>query len=314
MCKDCGCEIAGLEAHEKLHTHNHGGDHTHTHADGYPHEHTHTHVDNYEHTHSHDLEHTHGARHSHTHALDHHHDDQRAFATNFEESLPYEKSRRIKMEHAILSKNNFIAANNRKWFTEHNVRALNMISSPGSGKTLLLEKTVVAMKDRIRMSILTGDQEMDFDAQRLAKYGASVKQLNTRSSCHLEASMIHRELDQFVKNDLNLLVIENVGNLVCPAAFDLGEHEKIALLSTTEGEDKPSKYPLLFHEATVIIVTKMDLVPHLDWNQNLCEKHIRKVNRLAPIIYLSAKSGEGLNAWLSYLQQGFLNFEGKKSI
>ncbi|HPI40322.1 MAG TPA: hydrogenase nickel incorporation protein HypB [Pseudobdellovibrionaceae bacterium] len=220
--------------------------------------------------------------------------------------MPPQTSRHISLEQAVLEKNDLLAQENRKWFQKNNVRVLNLISSPGSGKTYLLEKTAEALKDKIAMSILAGDQEKDYDAQRLTAKGARVKQLNTLSSCHLDASMIHHEIQKFIDPQTQLLIIENVGNLVCPAAFDLGENEKIALLSTTEGEDKPSKYPLLFHEASLIIITKMDLVPYLDWNLDKCLQHIRKVNSHAPILQLSAKTGVGLSDWFSFLQKGSL--------
>jgi len=181
---------------------------------------------------------------------------------------------------------------------------LNLISAPGSGKTLLLEKTVARVGRKLGVVILTGDQEHEFDAQRLKAAGAEVRQLNTGSSCHLDASMIERELGAYVRPAPQLLIIENVGNLVCPAAFDLGETTKVALLSSTEGEDKPSKYPLLFREAGLVVLTKMDLVPHLDWDAALCERHIRRVNSSVPILRLSARTGEGLEPWLDFLSSG----------
>jgi hydrogenase nickel incorporation protein HypB len=214
-----------------------------------------------------------------------------------------EQPRRIELELSVLAKNDRIAAENRRWFAERGTRVLNLISSPGSGKTLLLERTVELLGANAGLAILTGDQEQDFDARRLKAAGADVRQINTRSSCHLDAEMIRKELGEFVKREHRLLVIENVGNLVCPAAFDLGETEKIALLSTTEGEDKPSKYPLLFHEASLILITKIDLMPHLDWNLELCLKHIRQVNPSAPILRLSARTGEGMGAWLDFLRR-----------
>jgi hydrogenase nickel incorporation protein HypB len=213
--------------------------------------------------------------------------------------------RKITVELSILAKNEGIARENRAWFENNGMRVLNLISSPGSGKTLLLEKTVEILKREspdFKMVILTGDQERDFDAQRLQAAGADVLQLNTPSSCHLDASMIQKQLGAFVRPEHRLLVIENVGNLVCPAAFDLGESQKVALLSTPEGEDKPSKYPLLFHEAGLIVITKTDLVPYLDWKLELCEHHIRRVNASAPILRLSAKTGVGLGAWVEFIQ------------
>lgn len=215
-----------------------------------------------------------------------------------------EKPRRIRLEESVLAKNDRIAATNRRWFEKHRVRVLNLISSPGSGKTLLLERTIARLGADAGIAILTGDQERDYDALRLKAAGAEVLQLNTASSCHLDAAMIQGELGQFVRPEHRLLVIENVGNLVCPAAFDLGELAKVALLSCTEGEEKPSKYPLLFHEASLIVLTKMDLAPYLDWSPELCEEHIRKVNPRAPILRLSARTGEGLEAWLDFIRAG----------
>jgi len=215
-----------------------------------------------------------------------------------------DSTRRLSVEQSVLAKNDAIAEQNRGWFKSHRIRVLNLISAPGSGKTLLLEKTVARVGRSARVVILTGDQAHEFDAERLRAVGAEVRQLNTGSSCHLDASMIARELGAFVKPVPQLLVIENVGNLVCPAAFDLGEAMKVALLSTTEGEDKPSKYPLLFHEAGLVVLTKMDLAPHLDWNVELCERHIRSVNMSVDILRLSARTGAGLDPWLSFLQVG----------
>lgn len=225
---------------------------------------------------------------------------QEVFSEDRNRSTPV--SRRIEMGQAIVEKNIQQAELNRMWFRAHQIPVINMMSAPGSGKTYLLEKTVQALADSLDFAILTGDQEMSYDADRLKRVGARVKQINTLSSCHLNAQHIEAELQGFVGERSQLLVIENVGNLVCPAAFDLGESHKVAVLSTTEGEDKPSKYPLLFHEADLIIVSKMDLVPYLDWTQEVCQQHIRKVNPNAPIFYLSAKTGEGMEAWLKYVQ------------
>jgi hydrogenase nickel incorporation protein HypB len=210
-------------------------------------------------------------------------------------------TKKISLETSVLAKNDQFAESNRVWFKKHNTKTINMMSSPGSGKTLLLEKTLAAFPTTKKITIITGDQEESFDADRLQGKGAIVKQLNTYSSCHLDAQMISHELGKSISEDTDLLIIENVGNLVCPAAFDLGEDKKIALLSTTEGEDKPSKYPVLFHTASAIIITKTDLIPHLDWSLEKCISHIRRVNPTAPIIKLSAKSGEGMNDWINYL-------------
>jgi hydrogenase nickel incorporation protein HypB len=228
-----------------------------------------------------------------------HHHDQRLSPRN----LHGEPVRRIELELNVLAKNDRIAQENRSWLGSRGIRTINLISSPGSGKTTLLERTVDLLGEGAGFAVLTGDQERDFDAQRLRKAGAEVKQINTFASCHLDATMIKKELGGFVKDHHRVLVLENVGNLVCPAAFDLGESEKVALLSVTEGEDKPSKYPLLFREATLVVLSKIDLIPHLDWKLELCLEHIRRVNPRVPVMQLSARTGEGLGAWAEFLKQ-----------
>ena len=206
------------------------------------------------------------------------------------------------IEQNILQKNNHIAGQNKQWLAKHSMKAVNLISSPGSGKTALLERTMVDIGKELNCSVLVGDQQTDNDAARLLDSGAKVKQINTYSSCHLDAVMVKKELGTFVTGDEDLLIIENIGNLVCPAAFDLGEDEKIALLSTTEGEDKPIKYPVLFNRATTVVITKMDLEPYLDWSLDKTKKYIRQVNPKAKIICLSSKTGEGMDQWYEYLK------------
>ena len=263
MCKDCGCQEANEAASRGVHEHW---------------------IDGKLVRHSHDV---HEQGHEHEHAS----------LPSHRETL--KSSRRIHLEESVLSKNDAIAKENRFWFQKHKIRVVNMISAPGSGKTALLEKTIALLDGKC--AVLTGDQERSFDAERLEAKGAIVKQIHTLSSCHLDASMIQKEIGTFVRPDLKILIIENVGNLVCPAAFDLGEDEKIALLSTAEGEDKPSKYPRLFMDAKVVVLTKMDLVPYLDWSLEKCENYIRSVNPTARILRTSAKTGEGLDAWVNYL-------------
>ncbi|MCK5071959.1 MAG: hydrogenase nickel incorporation protein HypB [Bacteriovoracaceae bacterium] len=211
-------------------------------------------------------------------------------------------SRTVEIETNVLKENNHLAHHNHHWFHDNNVKVLNMMSSPGTGKTALLEKTINTLSDEKKITILVGDQQTDHDAERLLNSGGNVKQINTHSSCHLDARMISRELGGFVSGEEDILVIENIGNLVCPAAFDLGENIKVALLSTTEGEDKPVKYPVLFNKANLIIITKIDLMPHLDWSLEKTKNYIRQVNPNAKIIALSAKSGEGMNEWVDYLK------------
>ncbi len=239
----------------------------------------------------------HHSDHDHTH--DHTHDNE----PGHDHSHEHDHSQKIELGQKVLAENDEYAGQNRQWLAKNHMTAINLISSPGSGKTLLLEKTIELLKGELALTILVGDQSTDKDAQRLLRHGAPVKQINTISSCHLDAHMIGHELESFVSPSTDLLVIENVGNLVCPAAFDLGEKLKIALLSTPEGEDKPEKYPVLFHEAELVVITKTDLIPHLDWSKEKCLNSIHKVNPKAKIIFLSSKTGEGLSEWTSYLKE-----------
>ncbi len=208
----------------------------------------------------------------------------------------------VEIEKNVLSQNDEYAQENRKWFQENKIFVLNLISSPGSGKTLLLEKTLQHFSSQFNVQALVGDQQTNNDALRLMNKGARVKQINTYSSCHLDAHMISHEIGSFITPDCDLLFIENVGNLVCPAAFDLGENCRIALLSTPEGEDKPIKYPVLFHDAHAIVLTKMDLQPHLDWSFEQCLSYVQQVNVKAPLFKLSSKTGEGLDEWYSFIE------------
>ncbi len=211
-------------------------------------------------------------------------------------------TRVIPVETRVLSHNDEIAARNRAWLQQRNIITLNLISSPGTGKTLLLEKTVAYLQTKLGVAVITGDQQTDHDKRRIAATGVTVEQIETHDACHLDSSQIARVLPLVVSANTRLLFIENVGNLVCPAAFDLGETIKVALLSTTEGEDKPVKYPSLFSHADVVILTKMDLCPHLTWDLATCRRYIHAVQPAARIFELSAKTGDGMAAWCHYLQ------------
>jgi hydrogenase nickel incorporation protein HypB len=287
MCKDCGCEAANDKAFFQKHDHDHGHDHHHDHA----HDHHHDHAHDHHHDHAHDHHHDHAHDHHHDHAHDHHHDHDHHHP---------QEIKTIDIEKAILEKNDLLAKKNREYFNRHNIKVLNIISSPGSGKTQLLEKTIKYLPN---ISVIIGDQEKDLDAKRVSAAGGRVLQLNTYSSCHLNAEMINKELDNFITPDIDLLVIENVGNLVCPAAFDLGENAKVAMLSTPEGEEKPIKYPVLFHTADLIIISKIDLAGVLEWDRDKCYEYIRNVNPSAKIIELSSKTGQGLDQWIEYLSK-----------
>jgi len=232
----------------------------------------------------------HGHAHPHVHGHDH-----RSTASQA-------ASRTVTVEKKILSHNDQIAEHNRRWLAEQGVVALNLISAPGSGKTALLEKTLDKLRGRIPCAVITGDPQTDNDARRLQGRGAIVCQIETKSACHLDAERIRECLPDITRDNARLLFIENVGNLVCPAAFDLGENFKIALLSATEGEDKPVKYPVLFSLAPVTILTKMDLVPHLDWNISQCREYLRKIHPGVTIIEVSAKTGQGMDSWIDYLE------------
>ena len=206
------------------------------------------------------------------------------------------------MRRNVLAGNEAVAAETRKMLDGRGIVAVNLISSPGAGKTTLLEKTLEALDGEIGCAVVTGDQRTDNDARRLSGKGANVAQIETGDACHLNAGQVAESLDGVLEDGTKLLFIENVGNLVCPVAFDLGEHFKIALLSVAEGEDKPSKYPSLFATASVVALTKIDLLPHLDFDLAACRKAVRGMRPGAFIFELSAKTGEGMDKWLDYLR------------
>ncbi|MDQ7005887.1 MAG: hydrogenase nickel incorporation protein HypB [Acidobacteriota bacterium] len=228
--------------------------------------------------------------HDHGHHHDHDHDHGSGAAR-----------RRIDLETRVLAHNDAAAADNRRRLEQRGVVAVNLISSPGSGKTTLLERTLERLEGELSCAVIAGDQQTDNDARRLEGRGARVRQIETGSACHLDASQVGRVLDEALGDDTRLLLIENVGNLVCPAAFDLGERHRVTLLSVTEGEDKPLKYPLPFHDADVVLITKVDLLPYLDWDRQACHRALEKVGFSGRRIELSARTGEGLDAWVEWL-------------
>lgn len=231
---------------------------------------------NEQHHHHHDHAHTH----DHTHEHDH---------------------RVVEVQQNVLAHNNHIALHNQEALAKRGVIAINLISSPGSGKTLLLEKTLEALNGKIKCAVITGDQQTDNDARRLAGKGAKIHQIETKTSCHLNAEQVAEALPEVLEDATQLLFIENVGNMVCPTAFELGEHFKVALLSTPEGEDKPEKYPVLFATAKLALLTKMDLADPLDWDLKACQRSIQSVHPGMMTLKLSAKTGDGMEAWLDYL-------------
>ncbi len=214
------------------------------------------------------------------------------------------EGRKINVVTRILAANDRVAEENRKRFADAKVKVINLISSPGAGKTALLEATLGRLKGSKKIAVIVGDIATTKDAERIARYDVPVVQITTESfggSCHLEASTIRQALDDIPLRGLDVLVVENVGNLVCPAEFDLGEHAKVSMLSVTEGEDKPLKYPLAFQVADLVILSKVDLVPHLKIDMDALRANVRQVNPKARIIELSSQSGQGFDAWIDWL-------------
>jgi hydrogenase nickel incorporation protein HypB len=227
--------------------------------------------------------------HSHTHTDHPHHDDGHTHTET------------ISLEQKVLQKNDLLAEQNRTWLAERGVLALNVTSSPGAGKTTLLERTIRELKDDRPVAVIEGDQETLLDAERIRSAGARAVQVNTGAGCHLDADMVHRALHALDPAAGSLLFIENVGNLVCPALFDLGEQSKVVVISVTEGADKPLKYPHMFAAAGLVIVNKIDLLPYVDFDLDRCASYARSVNPGVNILPLSATTGEGVPAWYDWI-------------
>ena len=275
MCGTCGCgeddhityRIPGDVNLTHIHTHTHDGlTHSHEHAH---HHHDHDHPDAHQHTHDHG--------HSHTHT--------------------------VTLEQNILSKNELIAERNRGYFEGSEVLALNLVSSPGSGKTTLLERTIADLGSKMDCAVIEGDQQTMNDAERIQKAGAPVIQVNTGNGCHLDALMVNKAMKQLELKRNSILFIENVGNLVCPSLFDLGESKRVVIISVTEGDDKPAKYPTMFETAQLCIINKTDLLPYVDFELEKVKSTALQVNPRLEFISLSAKTGEGLQAWYDWLNK-----------
>jgi len=278
MCTVCGCGDAKVEG---------TGHHHHSHA--------------HDHGHSHDHDNDHGHHH------DHDHGNGAAGALHYGAgpaglSVPdMPQSRLIELERNILAKNDRYAAANRTRFEAQGILALNLVSSPGSGKTSLLCRTIEMLGSRMPVQVIEGDQQTSADADRIRATGVPALQINTGKGCHLDAHMIGHAVDHLAPPDGAVLFIENVGNLVCPAAFDLGEAHKVAILSVTEGEDKPLKYPDMFAAADLMLLNKTDLLPHLDFDVDLAIANARRVNPAIRVLRVSARSGEGMADWLAWI-------------
>ena len=319
MCSTCGCSDGSrprvidpdtgrevvpdekpanapeAEAGDEVHAHHHwhGEHHDHTHTGGveaHPHSHTHVHSHHHEHDHDHDHGHEHGHEHEHEHPHEHEHDHLRP-----QPSI-------VRLEQDLLAKNNLLAERNRGWFAGREILALNLVSSPGAGKTTLLERTIRELGTKRPIHVIEGDQETTRDAERIRATGCRVVQINTGTGCHLDASMVARGLEALKPPPGCLVMIENVGNLVCPALFDLGEHSKVVIASVTEGEDKPLKYPHMFRAASLMVLNKIDLLPHLQFDVARFLDCARRVNPRLEVVQVSAVTGEGLPDWYAWLE------------
>ncbi len=251
-------------------------------------------IEGHEHDHAHAHDHAHEPDHSHDH---HHYGEGPAHA----HAPGLSQSRMVQIEQDILSKNDEYANANRRWFAEHNVLTLNLVSSPGSGKTTLLTRTIEDLKDVHRLAVIEGDQQTANDAERIRQTGVNALQINTGKGCHLDGHMVGHALETLQPEPESILFIENVGNLVCPAAFDLGEAHKVAILSVTEGEDKPIKYPDMFHAADLILLNKIDLLPYLDFDVEQCIEYARRINPTIKVLQISATTGEGMEQWYRWI-------------
>lgn len=304
MCRDCGCGLPGESPagiHPHPHEHGHHHPHSHEHEPVHDHEPEHEHSHDHEHAHEHDHEHPHGPglhhgeEHAHSHTHPHHH----THAHKLESEAAHRRT--VELRQSILEKNERLAERNRGFFMARGLLVLNVLSSPGSGKTTFLRETVRALGPKLKAGIVVGDLATDNDARRLRESGAPVVQITTGTVCHLEAEMVARAVQQLDLNGLELLIIENVGNLVCPASYDLGEELRVVLLSVTEGEDKPLKYPPMFQAANVVVVSKIDLAGACDYNREALMGNLRRIAPGARVFELSAKTGQGMEAWCDFL-------------
>jgi hydrogenase nickel incorporation protein HypB len=263
MCKECGCGLGGGDVKIGVQTHEH--DHPHDHP--------------------HERSHEHGHHHHHEH---HHHDDAPQTVT---------------LNRSLMEKNALLAERNRGFFRAKKLLVLNVVSSPGSGKTTFIRESAARLAKTLRVGVIVGDLATDNDAAKLRSAGIPVVQITTGTVCHLDADMVSKAARQLDLDQLDVLVIENVGNLVCPADYDLGEDLRVVLLSTTEGEDKPLKYPPMFHSANVAVVTKSDLAAAAGFDREQALANLRRVSHHAEVFELSARTGEGMQPWLDYLKK-----------
>ncbi|MBP6759535.1 MAG: hydrogenase nickel incorporation protein HypB, partial [Flavobacterium sp.] len=248
-----------------------------------------------QHSHSHDHgngSHAHSHSHDHDHNHDHHHHDH-----------SHNHIKEIDLERDILHQNDLLAERNKGYFEAKNIFAINLVSSPGSGKTSLLERTIADLKKDISFAVIEGDQQTTNDADRIAALEIPVIQINTGKGCHLDSEMISKAVKELSPKDGSMLMIENVGNLVCPSMFDLGENIRVVIISITEGEDKPIKYPDMFYGSQVCIINKIDLLPYLKFDLAKLKDYAKKVNPNLAFFEVSAYTGEGMESWYNFLKQ-----------
>ncbi|HYG91319.1 MAG TPA: hydrogenase nickel incorporation protein HypB [Azospirillum sp.] len=294
MCTVCGCG----EGETKIEGSNHEQGHEHVLPDGTVIRHVHGHGHHHDHGH-----HGHG-HHDHHHDHDHDHVVHVGHGPAGTEVPGMSQTRLVQIEQDILAKNDSFAAVNRQLFAARGTFALNLMSSPGSGKTTLLARTLTDLKGRFPVAVIEGDQQTSFDADRIRATGAPAIQINTGKGCHLDAQMVTQALGKQPAPEDGVLFIENVGNLVCPAGFDLGEARRVIVLSVTEGEDKPLKYPNMFAASDLLLVTKVDLLPHLSFDLERMIGYARQIKPGLEVLQVSAASGQGLEAWYAWIQAG----------
>jgi hydrogenase nickel incorporation protein HypB len=295
MCSTCGCGQGEKRVEDISHHHTHehaNGAHSHEHEHDHAHEHSHTHPDGTTHSHSHS--HEPGHAHAHEHAQGNDAADRAPAGAG--------ATRLLSVERDILEKNDAIAAENRHDLQATKTLALNLVSSPGSGKTALLVETLKRIGDKYPVAVIEGDQETTADADRIRATGVPAIQINTGKGCHLDADMVRTAMSRLGTPANGVLFIENVGNLVCPAGFDLGEAHKVVIVSVTEGEDKPLKYSSMFAASALMVVTKTDLLPHLDIDVDRLIDNARRINPTIGVLKLSAKTGEGMDRWIHWLE------------
>ena len=318
MCTTCGCGSGQTKIegeHEHTHVHADGTMHSHSHAYGHGaashdhvhpehrhhaheplHEHEHVHADGTRHVHAHD--------HSHTTDHDHAHEHRHGEAAAHSHAPGLTPAQMVRIERDILGANDEIAERNRRRFEDAGIFVLNLVSSPGAGKTTLLVETIRALQAELPLAVIEGDQQTSFDADRIRATGCRAIQVNTGKGCHLDAAQVERALAQLSPADDSVLFIENVGNLVCPSAFDLGEAMKVVVLSVTEGEDKPLKYPDMFAASSALVLNKVDLLPHVNFDVKRAIEYARRVRPGIEVLQVSATTGAGMAAWLDWVRKG----------